>query len=88
MTNRVRSVIGLIVTLGYNHIMLVNGAETLPVWFLWVVLPLAVWDLAWRGMALWHAAKNEQKNWFIALMIVNSVGILPIIYLKFFRKKI
>lgn len=42
---------------------------------------LAIWDLVWRGFALWRAGGNRQKGWFIALLIINSVGILPIIYL-------
>lgn len=46
-----------------------------------------VWELFWKGKALWRAVKNEQMNWFIAILIVNSVGILPIIYLNFFQKK-
>lgn len=42
---------------------------------------LAVWDLVWRGLALWRAGRLNNRNWFIALLIVNSVGILPILYL-------
>ncbi len=42
---------------------------------------LLIWDLVWRGFALWRAGGNRQKGWFIVLLIVNSVGILPIIYL-------
>ena len=49
---------------------------------------IGIWDLTWRGFALWHASQNKQRNWFIVLMVVNSVGILPIIYLKFFQKKL
>lgn len=40
-----------------------------------------VWDLAWKGLALWKSAQKGQKYWFIALLIVNSMGLLPIIYL-------
>ncbi len=50
-------------------------------------LPIGIFDLIFRGIALWKSAKNSQKNWFIALLIINSVGILPLIYLKFFQKK-
>lgn len=42
---------------------------------------LLIWDLVWRGLALWRAGGNRQKGWFIALLIINSAGILPIIYL-------
>lgn len=42
---------------------------------------LAIWDITWRGFALWRAAQLRSSNWFIALLVINSVGILPIIYL-------
>jgi hypothetical protein len=48
---------------------------------------LAIWELAWKGIALWKAAGNGSKPWFIALLIINTVGILPIIYVFFFSKK-
>jgi hypothetical protein len=45
-----------------------------------------IWTLIWKGLALWYAAKNEQRIWFIAFLLVQSVGILPIIYLFIFSK--
>jgi hypothetical protein len=53
---------------------------------LWFI-PLLVWDFAWKGIALWKSAKNHQMKWFIALLVLNTVGILPIVYLKFFQIK-
>jgi methionyl-tRNA synthetase len=41
----------------------------------------------WKGLALWPAARNRQLVWYLALLIVNTVGILEIVYLIFFRKK-
>ncbi|MFC1625730.1 DUF5652 family protein [Patescibacteria group bacterium] len=52
-----------------------------------VILVIIAWDLYWRGKGLWKASKNKQLGWFIALLIVNSVGILPIVYLAFFQPK-
>jgi len=46
----------------------------------WLYL-LLVWDMVWRGIALWKAGRNKHLTWFIFLFIVNSIGILPIIYL-------
>lgn len=40
-----------------------------------------------KGIALWRAAQLNQRNWFIALLIVNTLGILEIIYLLFVSKK-
>jgi hypothetical protein len=39
-----------------------------------------VWELCWKGLALWRASRNNQIGWYVALLIINSVGILPIIY--------
>jgi hypothetical protein len=47
---------------------------------------LIAWTLIWKGIALWHSARNKQKGWFIVLLIVSTVGILEIIYLIFFKK--
>lgn len=44
-------------------------------------LILALWTLPWKGYALWIAARNKHKYWFIALLIINTVAILEIIYI-------
>ena len=43
--------------------------------------------IALKGYALWVAAKRDEKWWFIALLIVNTVGILELVYLIFVSKK-
>jgi len=52
-----------------------------------VFIVLIIWALLWKGYALWTAAKNNQKGWFIALLVINTVGILEIIYIFFIVKK-
>ena len=42
---------------------------------------LAAWTLAWKGASLWHAAKDDSKPWFIALLLSNTAGILDAIYI-------
>ena len=52
------------------------------------ILAIAVvWSLFWKGMALWTAAKNNQRNWFIALLVVNTLGVLEALYLLLWQKK-
>ena len=46
-----------------------------------VLVPLVVWSAIWKGIALWKAARRDQLGWYIALLIINSVGVLPIIYI-------
>jgi len=55
---------------------------------LMVLLAIVIlWSLVWKGIALWKAGRNNQLWWFIALLILNTAGILPIIYLAFFQQK-
>ncbi len=53
----------------------------------WLLLLIVIWVLPWKGIALWRAARNKQLNWFIALLILNTLAILEIIYIFYFSKK-
>ncbi len=53
----------------------------------WVIWLVALWSLPWKGFALWKATKNNHKKWFIALLIVNTMAILEIIYIFYFSKE-
>ena len=46
-----------------------------------------IWSLAWKGVALWKSAGLRQKEWFVILLIINSFGILEIIYIFFVSRK-
>lgn len=50
-----------------------------------VIVVVALWSVVWKGIGLWVSARNYQRNWFIAMLIFETAGILPIIYLVFFR---
>lgn len=54
---------------------------------MWLFIVIVAWSLAWKGAALWKAARNNQLYWFSALMVVNTIGILEIIYIYVFAKK-
>jgi len=54
----------------------------------WLVTGLVVvWSMAWKGVALWRAGRNGDLVWFIVLFLVNTVGILEIIYIFAFSRK-
>lgn len=57
-----------------------------PPAFAWLG-PFILLELVLKGVALWKAGRNNHMYWFIALLIVNSIGILPIVYLLFFQKR-
>lgn len=46
-----------------------------------------LWSIIWKGLGLWRSAHAKQQYWFIAILILNTVGILEIIYLFRFAKK-
>jgi hypothetical protein len=48
---------------------------------LWILGLVVLWEIAWKGLALWKAARNGEKYWFLALLFINTVGLLPIYYL-------
>ena len=52
-----------------------------PTWFFPLAVPLLLWSLFWKGLALWHSARRGEPWWFVALLLINTVGILEIIYL-------
>lgn len=60
----------------------------MPVLFglVWLVPVLVVWEMVWKGVALWRAGKNSHLAWFICIFIFNTVGILPIIYIFGFSR--
>ncbi len=60
------------------------GFGTVLIAVLFIVI--ALWALVWKTLAVWHAARNKQRLWMIALLLVNTVGVLEIIYLAWFRK--
>jgi len=54
--------------------------------FATLILILVLWELFWKGIALWKAARESQRYWFIAMLILNTVGILPILYIFVFKE--
>ncbi|MFO0704878.1 MAG: DUF5652 family protein [Candidatus Andersenbacteria bacterium] len=52
-----------------------------------IIVPLLIWSLIWKGFALWRAATRRDKVWFIVLLLVNTFGLLEILYLFVFSKR-
>lgn len=73
-----------------NKFYLGSGNEFLaPEWLhdFWpLLLILGLWSLLWKGLALWHASRNKQPWWFVIILVLNTVGILEIIYLFAIQK--
>jgi hypothetical protein len=61
--------------------------EEILVWLLPLIIILAVWEAVWKLIALWKSARNNHLGWFICIAIINTLGILPIIYLITYKNK-
>ena len=53
---------------------------------IYVAMIILLWSLVWKAIALWKAARNNSLSWFIALLVLNTLGILPILYIYIFSK--
>jgi Family of unknown function (DUF5652) len=48
---------------------------------------LIVWELVWKGIGMWKAARHSQKAWYVMILVLSTIGILPITYIFFFQKE-
>ena len=57
---------------------------------IWIILLIVLWQTPWKGVALWKAARLEDHFWFIVILLVQTIGILDILYIFVIsmRKKI
>jgi len=56
-----------------------------PEW--WALLTAFIfWDGFWKAFALWRAARNNNIFMYVVMLILNTAGILPILYLIFSRR--
>ena len=69
----------------YQEYFNLMGITSIPA--ISIFLVLMAWSFIWKGIALWKAARNGSKTWFVVLLILNTVGILEIVYIFFLSKK-
>lgn len=56
-------------------------------WVIGIILVLALFDAVMKAIAMWHSARNNHLVWFICIVVFNTIGILPIVYLVLHRQK-
>lgn len=56
-------------------------------WLLPLIIILAIWEMVWKLIGMWKAGRNNELGWFIAIALINSIGILPIIYILLNKNK-
>jgi hypothetical protein len=65
-----------------------NSGVGMPFWPILglAFLVIVAWSIFWKGMALWKAAREQHKVWFVVMLLVNTLGILEILYIYVFSK--
>jgi len=52
-----------------------------------IFIAIIVWSLIWKGFGLWKSAQLAHKGWFVAILLLNTLGIIEIVYLFIIAKK-
>jgi hypothetical protein len=63
-----------------NQVMNLNGI------YLILFVIMLIWSAIWKYIALWKSGRNNHLVWFIIFALVNTVGILEILYIFVFSK--
>ena len=58
----------------------------IPSWAFGILAVIFIWSYAWKLAALWKSARKGSIVWFIVLALVNTVGILEILYIFVFSE--
>lgn len=68
--------------MSYTLYMMASNFSSQP----WLMVLVLIWSIPWKGVALWKAAKKNDLPWFVVLLIVNTLGILEILYIYLFSR--
>jgi hypothetical protein len=63
-----------------------NAFGISAVWIVFFFLVILIWSATWKLMAMWKSARKGSLAWFILLGIVNTLGILEILYIYVFSE--
>ena len=55
-------------------------------WLIAIIIILALFEAVMKLIAMWRAGRNNHLAWFICIAIINTAGILPVIYLLTHKK--
>ena len=70
--------------------VLADALPSVPSWVAGFGVILILWFVVatiLKCYVLWHAARRQEKGWFIALFFINTLGILELIYLAIHHKR-
>jgi methionyl-tRNA synthetase len=57
------------------------GNAGIPGWIIALLVVLGIWEAVWKAIALWRAGNDRNLLWFVLMFVLNTLGILEIIYI-------
>lgn len=66
-----------------NYLRDISILTSIP-WYLLIII--SAWILAWKGVSMWKAARKGHAIWFVLLLVINTFGILEILYIFLFSE--
>jgi len=70
----------------YDYFSTMMSQWGIPAWAFYILAAIFIWSYVWKLLALWKAATKKSVVWFIVLALVNTVGILEILYIFVFSR--
>ena len=61
--------------------MFSTSGNVVPGWLIALVIVLGIWEAVWKAIALWRAGNDRNLLWFVLMFVLNTLGILEIIYI-------
>jgi len=55
-------------------------------WLVPLIIVLCLWEGILKLLAMWKSARRNELVWFVLIAFINTVGILPLLYLLLTKK--
>ena len=69
----------------FNLEEVIPSAENSP-WIFALFVIVIIWSQVWKLLALWKSARKGSSVWFVVLALLNTIGILEILYIFVFSE--
>ena len=70
----------------FDYIKELVPSLTASPWMFALFAVIMIWSYVWKLLALWKSARKGSLAWFAILALVNTVGILEILYIFVFSE--
>ncbi len=54
----------------------------------WLLIVILIWTAVWKLYGMWKSARKGHIAWFIIIAFLNTVGIIPILYIYVFADRL